>query len=373
MKLTKGYKFCIHPNSAQKVLIAKTFGCCRFVYNKMLEYSNALEKNGELLPSRNDYNYYLTELKKQYVFLQEPDATALTSADDNIARAFVNYHEGRAEHPHFHKKKYAASYSSKAVQDNIRVEGKYIRLPKLGLVKATLHRSLPKGAVIKGAKISRTADGKFFCSIVVSFEVDVIPTGTDAAIGLDYKSDGLYVDSTGYSPNFPKFYKKAERRLAREQRRLARKKKGSSNYFKQKTKVARMAAHVANQRKDFLHKESTKIANSYSVVCVEDLNLKNVSNKKHHLGKSTYDNGFGMFRVMLAYKLAERGKHFVKVSKWYPSTQLCSVCGYQNTSLKGDLKTRKWICPVCGTYHDRDVNAAINLVNEGLRILKEPA
>lgn len=373
MKIVKGYKFRIYPDPEQKILIAKTFGCRRFVYNKMLEHSIKLEKEGKKLPGRNGYNRLLTRLKEQYAFLNEPDATALQSADDDIARAFINFNEGRAEHPHFHKKKYEASYSSKAVNGNIRIDGKYVKFPKLGLVKAKLHRGLPEKAVIKGASISRSSDGKFFCSVIVSFEINVIPADTEAAIGLDYKSDGLYIDSNGTSPNYPKFYRKAEKRLAREQRKLSRKKKGSSNYYKQKVKVAGISAHVANQRKDFLHKESTKIANSYSVVCVEDLNLKNISNKKHHLGKSTHDNGFGMFRTMLEYKLAERGKYFVKVSKWFPSTQLCSACGYQNVALKGDLKTRKWCCPACGTYHDRDVNAAINLMNEGLRVLKEPA
>lgn len=367
MQVIKGYKFRIYPNPEQKILIAKTFGCRRFVYNKMLEYSILLEKEGKKLPGRNGYNRLLTRLKEQYGFLREPDATALQSADDDIARAFINFNEGRAEHPHFHKKKYESSYSSKAVKGNIRIEGKYIKLPKLGLVKAKLHRSLPENAVIKGAKVSRTSDGKFFCSVVVSCEISVSPADTEAAIGLDYKSDGLYVDSNGASPNYPKFYRKAEKRLTREQRKLSRKKKGSSNYFKQKAKLAGMSAHVANQRKDFLHKESTKIANSYSVVCVEDLDLRNISNKKRHLGKSTHDNGFGMFRNMLEYKLTERGKYFVKVSKWFPSTQLCSACGYQNVA------TRKWCCPACGAYHDRDVNAAINLMNEGLRILKESA
>lgn len=373
MQVIKGYKFRIYPDAEQKNLIVKTFGCRRFVYNKMLEYSIKLEKEGKKLPGRNGYNRRLTKLKEQYSFLDEPDATALTSADDDITRAFINFNKGRANHPHFHKKKYEASYSSKAVNGNIRTEGKYIKLPKLGLVKAKLHRSLPENAVIKGAKVSRTSDGKFFCSLVVSFVLNVIPADTETAVGLDYKSDGLYVDNSGNSPDHPKFYRKAEKRLVREQRRLSRRKKGSSNYYKQKTKVAGISAHVANQRKDFLHKESTKIANSYSVVCVEDLDLRNISNKKRHLGKSTHDNGFGMFRTMLEYKLAERGKYFVKVSKWFPSTQLCSACGYQNVALKGDLKTRGWFCPACGTYHDRDVNAAINIMNEGLRILKESA
>lgn len=232
---------------------------------------------------------------------------------------------------------------------------------------------MPENAVIKGASISRSSDGKFFCSVVVSCEISVSPADTEAAIGLDYKSDGLYVDSNGISPNYPKFYRKAEKRLAPGAEKIISQEKGSSNYYKQKAKVAGISAHVANQRKDFLHKESTKIANSYSVVCVEDLDLRNISNKKHHLGKSTHDNGFGMFRKMLEYKLTERGKYFVKVSKWFPSTQLCSACGYQNSSLKGDLKTREWFCPACGAYHDRDINAAINLMNEGLRVLKESA
>ena len=256
------------------------------------------------------------------------------------------------------------------------MSGDGIKLPKLGFVKARVHHLPNEEWKLKSVTVSRASNGKYYASVLFEYEEDIIPVSkeTDKAIGLDYKSDGLYVDSNGKCLDMPHFYRKSEKRLTRQQRRLARKignKKNeakSNNWKKQDNKVNRIYTHVANQRKDFLHKVSTEIANQYDVVCVESLDMKNMSNKGFGNGKATMDNGFGMFQEMLKYKLEDRGKYFVKIDKWFPSSQLCHCCGYKNPEVK-NLKIRHWTCPQCGNEHDRDINAAINIKNEGLHVL----
>ena len=218
-------------------------------------------------------------------------------------------------------------------------------------------------------------DGTFYCSVLYAYKERVapVPSPEKNAVGLDYKSDGLYTDSGGNTCGSPKFFRKSQKRLAREQRKLSRmqgSRKGeaeSNNHKKQKRKVAKIHRHVADQRKDFLHKKSAEIANQYDIVCVEDLDMRAMSNKGFGNGKATLDNGYGMFLDMLEYKLRDRGKTFIRISRWYPSSQLCSHCGYRNHDTK-DLLLRKWTCPVCGAVHDRDINAAVNIRDEGIRM-----
>lgn len=380
-KTHRGIKYRIYPSSEQKVLIAKTLGCSRFVYNKMLGFSKDAYENGESFASRNRFNYRLTSLKKEFPWLSEVDATALTAANDALADAFKNFFDKRAGFPCFRKKREHGSYTSKRIKgsNNIALSEKHIKLPKLGFVKAKIHRTPGDDWTIKSATVSRESDGKYYVAVLFEFDeaVNTYVANTANAIGLDYASDGLFVDHNGDKGSNHKYYRQSHRKLAREQRRLSRKhgsKKGearSENYLKQLAKVGKIHRHIANQRNDNLHKLSTEIANRYDVVCVENLNMRAMSNKGFHNGKATLDNGYGMFLTMLEYKLSDRNKYFVKVDKWFPSSQMCHSCGSMHPEMK-DLKIRILKCD-CGMTMSRDQNAAINILNEGLRILKGTA
>ena len=366
MKKYKSIKYRIYPNKKQQSLILKTFSCSRFVYNYMLEESIKAHENGESFCTRNSFNYLLTSLKKEFIWLKEVDSIALTSANDNLAAAFSNFFKKNANFPKFHKKKFSGSYTTKCINGNISLLDKGVKLPKLGKVRASLHRMSKKGWKLKSATISQSSDGKFYASVLFEYESDInYQVDLNNAIGLDYASNGLFVDSNGKRGMNHKFYRKAQKKLAKEQRRLSRKDKGSKNYYKQLLAVNKLHRYIANQRNDNLHKLSTEIANLYDVVCVEDLNMKAIGNKGFKNGKATYDNGYGMFLNMLEYKLSDRGKTLVKVDKFYPSSQLCSCCGNRK---KLELSERKYICS-CGLEIDRDLNAAINIKNEGLRLL----
>lgn len=259
---------------------------------------------------------------------------------------------------------------------NIFLLHKGIKLPKLGKVRASLHRTPKKDWKIKSATVSQSSDGKFYVSVLFEYEDDIsYQADLNNAIGLDYVSNGLFVDSNGKRGTNRKFYREAQKKLAKEQRRLSRKtgfKKNeskSNNYIKQLRKVNKIHRHIANQRLDNLHKISTEIANQYDIVCVEDLNMTAIGNKGFGNGKATYDNGYGMFLDMLEYKLSDRGKTLVKVDRFYPSSQLCSCCGSRK---KLTLDDRIYRCD-CGFTLDRDQNAAINILNEGLRLLNKVA
>lgn len=371
-KKNKVIKYRIYPNKEQQNLIFKTFGCSRFVYNYMLEESIEAHKNGESFCTRNSFNYLLTSLKKNFIWLKEVDSTALTSANDNLATAFSNFFKKNTSFPKFHKKKLSGSYRTKCVNGNIALLDKGIKLPKLGKVRASLHRMPKKDWRLKSATVLQSSDGKFYASVLFEYESDInYHADFNNAIGLDYASNGLFVDSNGRRGTNHKFYREAQKKLAKEQRKLSRMKGSkknepkSNNYIKQLRKTNKIHRHIANQRLDNLYKISTEIANLYDVVCVESLNMRSISNKGFGNGKATMDNGYGMFLRMLEYKLSDRGKTLVRVDKFYPSSQLCSCCGSHK---KLELSERKYIC-ACGLEIDRDLNAAINIKNEGLRLL----
>ena len=371
-KKNKVIKYRIYPNKEQQNLIFKTFGCSRFVYNYMLEESIKAHKNGESFCTRNSFNYLLTSLKKNFIWLKEVDSTALTSANDNLATAFSNFFKKNTSFPKFHKKKLSGSYRTKCVNGNIALLDKGIKLPKLGKVRASLHRMPKKDWKLKSATVLQSSDGKFYASVLFEYESDInYQVDLNNAIGLDYASNGLFVDSNGRRGTNHKFYREAQKKLAKEQRKLSRMKGSkknepkSNNYIKQLRKTNKIHRHIANQRLDNLHKISTEIANLYDVVCVESLNMRSISNKGFGNGKATMDNGYGIFLRMLEYKLSDRGKTLVRVDKFYPSSQLCSCCGSHK---KLELSERKYIC-ACGLEIDRDLNAAINIKNEGLRLL----
>lgn len=242
-----------------------------------------------------------------------------------------------------------------------------IKLPKVGLVKMKQHRTIPEKYSLKSVTVSQTPSGKYYASVLFEYENQVQEQELNEFLGLDFSMHELYKDSNGNEPAYPRYYRQAERRLKREQRKLSKMQKGSQNREKQRIKVAKLHEKVVNQRKDFLHKQSRQITNAYDCVCMEDLDMQAMS-QALNFGKSVSDNGWGMFVTFLKYKLEEQGKRLVKVDKFFASSQTCSNCGHVNKETR-DLSIRNWDCPECGAHHDRDVNAAINIRNEGMRIV----
>jgi putative transposase len=375
----RAIKYRVYPTLEQCILFAKTFGCCRKVYNLMLEDKiNGYNETGKF-PVVTPAKY-----KKQYPFLKEVDSLALCNKQLDLQRAFKNHFDknrkSNTEFPKFKSKHHTRkSYTTNNNNNNVAIVGDSIKLPKVGLVKAVLH-ILPKPEwVLKSATVSQDPDGKYYISVL--FEYEDIPVNytidESKAIGLDYKSNGLFADSNGDLGSDHRFFRESEKKLAKAQQKLSRKvgaKKGeekSNNYIKQKKKVAKIQKHIANQRKDYLHKKSTEIANLYDVVCAETLNMKAMANRGFHNGKSTMDNGYGMFLTMLAYKLEERGKILVKVDRYYPSSQTCHNCGKRHPEMKITNSYHKTLRCDCGYTMDRDRNAALNILDEGLRILRE--
>jgi len=371
--VNKAYKYRLYPNKEQAILINKTFGCVRFVYNRMHADRKAIyEKYKDDREALKRQKYPMpADYKKEFPWLKEVDSLALANAQLNLNRAYNNFFRDKSVgFPKFKSKHHdKKSYTTNNQKGTIRfIDSKAIRLPKLKDVRIKMHRPLPQNVIIKSATISQTPTGKYYIAIVVQYEVQIKPiTPTvETTIGLDYSSKALFVDSKTNSPDYPKYYRQAEARLKREQRKLSKRKKGGQNRAKQRRKVAKLHEKVANQRKDFLHQLSRQIANAYDGVAIENLNMRGMA-QGLNLAKSTNDNGFGMLKTFLAYKLAEQGKQLVIIDKWYPSSKLCHICKHENKELT--LADRNWTCPHCGTKLDRDVNAAINIKNEGCRIL----
>ena len=359
----KAYKFRIYPNTEQQVLFAKTFGCVRFIYNRMLsDKIKYYEETGERLSNTP------AQYKKEFEWLKEVDSLALANAQMNLQTAYNNFFRSpKVGFPKFKSKKAnRKSYTTNCVNRNIFIENSYIKLPKIGYVKLKQHRNIPNDYTLKSVTISQTPSGKYYASVLFEYENQAQETKPQSFLGLDFSMHELYKDSNGNEPAYPRYYRQAEKKLKREQRKLSLMQKCSKNRDKQRTRVAKLYEKVANQRKDFLHKQSRQIANVYDCVCIEDLDMKAMS-QALNFGKSVSDNGWGMFVTFLKYKLEEQGKKLVKVDKFFASSQTCSVCGYMNKETK-NLSIRVWDCPECGTHHDRDVNAAINIKNEGMRI-----
>lgn len=374
--MNRAYRYRIYPTTEQRALFAKTFGCCRKVYNLMLsDKIEGYETTGKF-PAITPAKY-----KKDHPYLKEVDSLALANKQLDLQAAFRNCfsksHKKNTGFPKFKSaKRSRRSYTTNNQKGTVAiVDGGFIRLPKAGKVKAVIHRMPGDDWNIKSATVSQESDGKYYVSVLFEFETPVNTYTTDKtnAIGLDYASDGLYVDSNGNLGTNHKYYRESSRKLARAQRRLSRMQGSrknevkSSNYIKQLRKINRIHKHIANQRLDNLHKISTGIANRYDVVCVESLNMRAMANKGFGNGKATLDNGYGMFLSMLEYKLADRNKYLIKVDKWFPSSQICHCCGSLHPEMK-DLRVRTMKCD-CGLTMGRDRNAAINILQEGLRTL----
>lgn len=365
--MLKAYKYRIYPNRQQEEQIQKTFGCCRKIWNLMLndkiEHYRATKEMLQTTPAQY-------KKQEEYKYLKEVDSLALANVQLHLQTAYKNFfRDKKTGFPKFKSAKHSRrTYTTNNQNGTVSIIGNSIRLPKVGIVKAKIHRQPDTDWVIKSATISQDNDGKYYVSVLYEFEktINQVPV-SDNVIGLDYKSDGLYADSDGNVCGSPKYYRKSQKKLGKLQRHLSRKEKGSKNRNKARLRVAKLQKHTANQRLDFLHKKSTEIANQYDVVCVESLDMKNMSNKGFGNGKATLDNGYGLFLTMLEYKLADRGKYFVKVDKWYPSSQLCYACGKQHKEMK-NLLARQFVCD-CGYKNDRDTNASLNIKKEGLRLL----
>ena len=361
-------EYRIYPTDEQINLFERTFGCARKVWNLMLddylEFRSATDRS--FVPTPACY-------KNEYPFLREVDSLALCNVQldlrDAISRA--KNRDLKNSDPKFKsKKKSKPSYTTNNINDSIRLSGNFIRLPKAGLVSANIHRRPRNGWKLKSATVRRTGSGKYFVSVLFEFPYatpDTIDPTDDRVLGIDYSSPHFYVDSEGNSIDMPHWYRESEAKLALLQRRLSRMVHGSKNHERLKRKIAILSEHIANQRRDFLHKLSHEITNRYDAVCLEDLDLQQMS-RSLNFGKATHDNGFGKFRTMLHYKMERLGKSVIVIDKWYPSSKTCGVCGNINPNLK--LGEMQWVCPCCGSTVDRDVNAAINIKNEGLRILR---
>lgn len=373
----RAIKYRAYPTTEQSIKFAKTFGCCRKVYNLMLSDKIESYKSTGKFAAVTPAKY-----KKDYPYLKEVDSLALANKQLDLQEALRNcFSKSRKKNNRFPKFKSAKhsrkSYTTNNQHGTVAVTDDSIKLPKIGYVKAVIHRNPDNNWAVKSATVSKESDGKFYISVLFEFAdaVNSYVANTTNAIGLDYASDGLYVDNNGNVGTNHKYYRESHDKLAKAQRKLSRMQGAkkhevkSNNYRKQLYKVNKIHRHIANQRLDNLHKISTEIANQYDVVCVETLNMKSMSNKDFGNGKATLDNGYGKFLSMLEYKLSERNKYLVKVDKWFASSQICHCCGSVHPEMK-NLAIRTMKCD-CGLTISRDQNAAINILHEGLRILNE--
>lgn len=360
--MQKGITFRIYPNKEQKQLINQTFGCCRLIYNTGLAMRSNAYKNGT--PANySQTSAMLTNLKKDpsFAFLKLVDSVALQQALRNLDKSFQNFFKHLGKYPRFKSKHdNIQSYRTINQKGNIRIAGKYLKLPKLGFVK--IKQSMPV-ADIHHVTIKRNAAGKYFAVLNIEFTPVKINI-PNTAIGIDMGIKNFYTDSNGTTIANPKYLEKFLRKLKREQRRLSRKQKGSKNRTKQRIRVATVYEKIVNKRKDFLQKESTKLIRENQTICIEDLKVKNMI-RNHKLAMHIASVSWSAFFTMLTYKALWYGNQLVKIDTFYASSQTCSVCGYRNNQVK-DLSIRKWECPTCGTVHDRDHNAAINILQKGL-------
>jgi putative transposase len=357
----RAYKYRFYPTDEQEKILAQTFGCCRFVYNWGLSTrKTAYFQHGKSL-YYNDLAAMLPALKEQYPWLRDTSSVPLQQALRHLDRAFVNFFEGRAAYPTFKKKRHeqSATYVSNAFM----WDGQALTLAKMSApLEIVWHRPLPEGCKPSSVTIIQDRANRYFVSILVADDIKPLPM-VNKMVGLDLGITSMVALSSGESVGNPRYFAKDEKRLAKAQRRLAKKKKGSKNRNKARLKVAKIHARIADRRRDYQHKLSTRIAHENQVICVESLAVKNMV-KNHSLAKAISDVGWGEFVRQLEYKSQWYGRTLIKIDRFYPSSKTCHACKHVLDSLLLDI--REWVCPACGVVHDRDTNAALNILAEGL-------
>ena len=374
MEIYRAYKFRLYPNEEQKILIHKTIGCSRFVYNYYLNYQKekGIQKAFNLCKD-------LKELENQYEYLKEVDSCALRSSIFDLEDGFNNFFAKRSGYPRFKSKFNRQSYRTSCVRgtykekeySNIEVDllTRNIKLPKLGKVKIRGFRNKDKieGKIVN-ATISRESTNKYYVSVLVEEDIlieKIIPT---TIVGIDLGIKDLVVTSDGVKYSNDNILMKYEKRLKRLQRELSRREKGSKNYLKTKEKIARVHSKIKNYRKHYLNDIANEIVDEHDIIVTEDLKVQDMfKDKKKAFNKSLSDAAFSTLRSLIEWKCKIKGKIYYKINTYYPSSQICSHCGYKNSKLK-DLSIREYDCPKCGSHNDRDINASLNILLEGLKL-----